>query len=444
MQTILCVRCNSAFQIDETSLSPDIAFLRCPKCDEKILLKSEKSKSLISCPECGKGIPENSTVCSNCGYPLPNWSISLITCSECSKSIPENSTVCPNCGYPILKMSNLSKEQANTAYSNALNCLNDARLDDAKRFILCALVLFPNKTEYQELQGRIDQAVENKIKSQPLYDHALHLFEQNDFEFASIVLDDAIILFDDVEYKKLRTEIKRGIEGKKFAEIQCIEASKALVKSDYPKGLQLIQKALDLFPESPEYLEVQKQLLEAFAESKYLESQQLYSAKDFKGAQLLINECLDLLPDDPKYHTERSKIESAIDKKAIRKIGKIILIAAIIVIPTVTVIINTIKNNKEMVAWAVADSTKSISAYENYLALYPKGKFSQMANTRKKLISKFDEVAWDQAQKANAIVVYNAFIKNHPFSGYLQQAKDNIQTLNVQKWAGEYLSLIHI
>ena len=486
MQTILCVRCNSAFQIDETSLTPDISFLRCPKCDEKILLKSENPISLITCPECQHRIPENSSTCFNCGYPIPNRSNSMTSCPECQQSIPKKSKDCPNCGYPLLEQLNLSKTNDAPAYSNASNCLNEGNLEEAKKIIKKALLTYPENIEYEELQIKIDKAIEDKSKSQSLYDQALHLYKRNDFEFASVVIDDAIKLCDDEKFRKLRTEIQSGFEGKKIADMQCIEASnalkksdfqtglqliqkaielfpespeyievqkqiseslaetqfveasQALEKSDYPKGLQLIQKAIDLFPENPAYIEVQKQLLQFLAESKFSESKQLYSAKDFKGAQKLINDCLDLLPDDSKYHSERSKIESAIDKKAMRKIGKNILIAAIIIIPAVILIISTLKQNKEKGAWVLADSTKSISAYDKYLAIYPMGKFSSMANTRKRLMKKFDEDAWNGAQNANAIPVYSAFIKNHPFSGYLQQAKDNIQTLNVQKWAGEY------
>ena len=70
MQTILCINCNSSFQIDETRLKSDSTSINCPFCQVVITIKNEQTPLLISCPECQNNIPEKSTICTSCGYPI--------------------------------------------------------------------------------------------------------------------------------------------------------------------------------------------------------------------------------------------------------------------------------------------------------------------------------------------------------------------------------------
>ena len=90
--------------------------------------------ALIPCPECGKMISPNATVCPQCGAPVAKIRASLVAkpqsapeptdserlapdspaqtkvslnvlpCPECGKPVSANTTICPQCGAPVAKI----------------------------------------------------------------------------------------------------------------------------------------------------------------------------------------------------------------------------------------------------------------------------------------------------------------------------------------------------
>ena len=113
-------------------------------------------------------------------------------------------------------------------------------------------------------------------------------------------------------------------------------------------------------------------------------------------------------------------------------------ILAIVVPLTGFSILYILKSNKDNNAWVLAEKINSIQSYNDYLAGYPKGKFTAFATTRLKVIKKYEDIAWDQVQQVDLIPAYSIFIKTYPNSSYVKLAQDNILTLNIRKWAGMY------
>lgn len=57
--------------------------------------------AMIKCPECGKGISNQSDKCIYCGFPIRNED--MIVCSNCGVLNQAGSTFCSSCGNPLVK-----------------------------------------------------------------------------------------------------------------------------------------------------------------------------------------------------------------------------------------------------------------------------------------------------------------------------------------------------
>ncbi|MCB9291134.1 MAG: hypothetical protein H6560_27765 [Lewinellaceae bacterium] len=62
--------------------------------------------------------------------------------------------------------------------------------------------------------------------------------------------------------------------------------------------------------------------------------------------------------------------------------------------------------------WAAAEAENSISGFENYVALYPEGKFVREA--KEKLLELNDEAAWAIAREKDSVVAYQAYLEQFP------------------------------
>lgn len=113
--------------------------------------------------------------------------------------------------------------------------------------------------------------------------------------------------------------------------------------------------------------------------------------------------------------------------------GYIVLLALIVI-----VCLSFQKNDNDNFAWAKAKRINSISSYNQYLTLNPKGVFASFASNRIGLILSYDEISWHQAKVIDALPVYDLFIKNHPHSLYVDSAnayilKDSCHFKSVKK-----------
>ena len=66
------------------------------------------AKPALTCPNCGKELPEGTKFCLNCGAKIeekkedaPNTADEPITCSKCGKEIPAGTKFCPSCGTKV-------------------------------------------------------------------------------------------------------------------------------------------------------------------------------------------------------------------------------------------------------------------------------------------------------------------------------------------------------
>ena len=52
--------------------------------------------ALITCPECGKEISDQASVCPNCGAPVAKK-----FCQHCGEQIDKDCVICPKCGKQV-------------------------------------------------------------------------------------------------------------------------------------------------------------------------------------------------------------------------------------------------------------------------------------------------------------------------------------------------------
>ncbi|MCB0589394.1 MAG: caspase family protein, partial [Phaeodactylibacter sp.] len=84
--------------------------------------------------------------------------------------------------------------------------------------------------------------------------------------------------------------------------------------------------------------------------------------------------------------------------------------------------------------WAAAEAENSISGFENYVALYPEGKFVREA--KEKLLELNDEAAWAIAREKDSVVAYQAYLEQFPKGLHDIEANSRIKTIKEeQEWA---------
>lgn len=74
-------------------------------------------------------------------------------------------------------------------------------------------------------------------------------------------------------------------------------------------------------------------------------------------------------------------------------------------------------------------ATNSITAYENYLAKYPKSKYSDIA--KQELAVLYEERDWSEAERIGTITAYKKFISDFPYGDYYSKATEKIKELEV-------------
>lgn len=84
----------------------------------------------------------------------------------------------------------------------------------------------------------------------------------------------------------------------------------------------------------------------------------------------------------------------------------------------------------EKINYEKACQKGTIEAYNEYLKMYPHGKYVQEINNR---ISDYD--LWKKAKSANTIDGYNEYINNSKYKSYVKQANEAIAELqSVSVW----------
>jgi len=398
MQTILCINCNSSFQIDETRLKSDSTSINCPFCQVVITIKNEQTPLLISCP-------------------------------ECQNNIPEKSTICTSCGYPIKKIDDLNQNLSITAYQKAVNLLNNGKAVKAKTKLMIAINLFPDNEEYKELNNKIDLDIERQDMSEEFYSTAVDLFKSKDYDKAISEIETAIKLYNHSDYLSLKNKILGRIENEKNAEKLYFDALEAFtIKKEYQHGLNLIEEALSLTPDNAEYKLLQEKLTKSRAELKYEDAQQYFTKKEFNASRNLINECLELIPNEPKFVAFKKKI-------LMKKRKKVLLISSAMTVGALVCLalaIFFLSYKKDKDAWLEASQTKSSIGCEQYLTSFPDGRYSEDAYLLKDSIAQIEKPDWNKTLQTNTPKAYNSFIIKHPNSIYTETAIE-------KKWIGTYV-----
>ena len=98
--------------------------------------------ALITCPECGKEISDQASVCPNCGAPVAKK-----FCQHCGEQIDKDCVICPKCGKQVQESGqsnvviNNSASSSSSASSSASSAYNRYRTKVAKNkwvsLILC-------------------------------------------------------------------------------------------------------------------------------------------------------------------------------------------------------------------------------------------------------------------------------------------------------------------
>jgi len=78
-------------------------------------------------------------------------------------------------------------------------------------------------------------------------------------------------------------------------------------------------------------------------------------------------------------------------------------------------------------AWNKTIAIDDISAYNNYIEAFPKGKYVTKAKLR------IDNLFWEEAQNINTIQSYSDYIKRFPNGIYTDKANENIEELYWKK-----------
>ena len=377
-----------------------MSYIRCPTCDEKIFLKANYA-GILNVP-----------------------------CPECNQTIPENAIDCPICGYPIQRISIENKNNALESYNKAMKALNNEDYDQAKTFVKHALELFPDNSDYHELKLKIETQINLRLKSHEFYLIAKDLIIQGSFEEAELNIDNAIKLYDLPEYIELKTNIRKKYEDKKIAEYKYLLANKAYLNSEFEQGLILINEAITLVYSNDIYDELKIKIGKIIATPKFELAQTQFNNKDYKSSLISIKGCLELSSKDKEFIDFKSKVVKLIRKK--KECRKAIIVnAVVLVIATVSFLsyyyITT--NNRMNEAWSEANITNTITAYENYLKVYPSSKFSSLALSKIEQISNNNENEWKQTLGTNTLPTYYLFINKHPESSHIQQARDSIKQL---------------
>lgn len=93
--------------------------------------------------------------------------MALIECKNCGHKISDKASVCPKCGTPTKEepkencvQKQESKSNEEIMYLSAVSCLEEGRLEEARDYISGLVAIDPNSTRYQELQEKLDSALQ--------------------------------------------------------------------------------------------------------------------------------------------------------------------------------------------------------------------------------------------------------------------------------------------
>lgn len=119
-------------------------YTRLYRCGDQQITNMRRTikMALITCPECGKEISDQASVCPNCGAPVAKK-----FCQHCGEQIDKDCVICPKCGKQVQESGqsnvviNNSASSSSSASSSASSAYNRYRTKVAKNkwvsLILC-------------------------------------------------------------------------------------------------------------------------------------------------------------------------------------------------------------------------------------------------------------------------------------------------------------------
>ncbi len=383
MQTILCVKCNASFLIDETGLSLDVTSITCPNCTERISIE----------------------------------------------------------GYPFRTIIISKNEDAEAAFTKANRFYSKGNFANAQHFIKIAIELVPHNLDYQKLSSEIKKAFEDQNKVEQLRLKAIDLFEKGDLSGALNTVDEAIKTSNDSRFLVLQDNINRILHQKDALDTIFAKSAESFQRSEFPQGLDYIDQAIRIFPENLNYQELKRKLKAGLASELFNIASQKYSNKDIKGSLKLLDECLTLSPDEPKYISLHSKILRTKHKRKNLKIIFFTIFIIVLVAPSIIAILRFQKNNSEKKEWSQVLRANSIPTYRYYIQKYPEGLYRTLAQNKIDSLTNVEERTWEQVQKIDEINEYLKFMQTYPSSKHNQELIGRIRSIQeqpYQKWYGTY------
>ena len=263
-----------------------------------------------------------------------------------------------------------------------------------------------------EFERSIDllESIESKIDHNSHEEFLMYLFLAYSYCKLKIKVDKIAKLFDEI-VENFEAEIVPERNLKLFTIITDFLGNVAIEKKQFNDAIRYFTNLENL-----DNTELSKA---GFGRIYYLMSNDEFILGSYNNSLYYLEKCLSYSPDNEEYRKKFNEVSSFIKSKKSRGKRNIIIIGSLIIIVCIAFFVTNriLQNRAEDKIWEKTLADKSSFALQNYLQLYPQGRYASEA------LNIQDTILWKAAVSSNTVDLYYEYLNKFPDGKFSKAAK---------------------